>query len=650
MRRLGEESRDDSHGVGQSSEDNPSTPPPGSFRPILAQHEQSNDYGYEDEEDEDEIPCLIDEDQVRYSSPFDTPVDDNDDDHRFPTQQSTFSTPKPPHSKPSSKPAPASAPAATNQSNDAVPFFVLDWMIEDLVPAHQNAQDLAILLQEQAFKTSYRKSSPIRKAKSANTVVGHHNQRSSPLFQRILPWNKTQETNPPEPIQQSDRPTTPPPSKDSNIEPCPETPKSSNRKSSKLRQKHRNTFMHDGDGECDAAHEEFSMPMVPRDLNGSLEECETRASSSVANDSISKFTARVSSDTAPEEPLNTSALASSATTKKSSSCPQLYQQEETEAQQLRQRAKEQHDRRERRNKLTVFQRSLSLAQGWNNKGLTMAGNATRAEQQRQQQPQAKEYWDSALECWGNALEIYRSLLGESHERVADVQNNRGIALGKLGQFDKAFEALGTALKARKKQYEWCSGESCNACNDTESPSASAIVSTLHNIANVFRDAGNPCEALRVLVEAQQTLNVHSSTTLYQKHHSWHQSARLSTAIGHVYYESNAWREARSAYGEALTTYNQLQRSLLNYSESLTNAKEDKHVVQHRELIEQEVAVLEKDLDELDRSQQAKDGSRARLLQVRKQQQQKQQQPRKPIQPPRPNVQQSLLGIVSSLRA
>lgn len=419
--------------------------------------------------------------------------------------------------------------------------------------------------------------------------------------------------------------------------------------------------MHDDDDKCDATDQDLSMPLIPRNLNDSLGECETEASSIVANDSISKFTARVSSDPAKEETLNTTAFASSgtntATTKKSSSCPQLYQPDETEAHQLRQRAKQQHDRRERRNKRTVFQRSLTLAQGWNNKGLAMAGNGTRAEQQHQQQQQARQYWDSALECWDNALEIYRSLLGESHERVADVQNNRGIALGKLGRFDKAFEALGIALKARKKQQQY-SGESYN---DTAAPTASAIVSTLHNIANVFRDAGNPSEALRVLAEAQQTLNVHSrNSTLHQKHHSWHQSARLSTAIGHVYYESHAWREARSAYGEALTTYNQLQRSLLNHSESLnwnTSDEEDKRreVVQHQQLIQQEVTVLEKDLDELDRSQQAKDGSRARLLQTRMQQQQQQQKQHwKSNQAPRSSSQskqqQSLLGIVSSLRA
>ncbi len=641
---MGEESRDD--GYSQNS------PPPGSFRPIQAQHEQQQQqqqhnyvYEYEYDYEDDEIPCLIDEDQGRYSSPIDTTtVDNNDDDHRFPwqRQRTAFSTPQPPHSKPPLTPtAPASAPAATkhesSDSDSPMPFFVLDWMIKDLVPHQQNAQDLAILLQEQEYKTNF---SPLRKAKSENNAfITQQKQKASPMLQRLMPWNKTtakSTATSPQPIQhkQSYRPSTPPPSKDSTTTnsdtECPETPKSSNRKSSKLRQMIRNAIDIDSDDDDEVADDELSMPLVPRNLNQSLEHCETNASSNPAN-----------SDPILGTPSNPRALAS--TTKNSSSCPDLCPRDQTtEALQLQQRAKEQHDRRERRNKLTVFQRSLTLAQGWNNKGLAMAGNATRAEQHHQHQQQSpKQWWESALECWDNALEIYRSLLGESHERVADVQNNRGIVLGKLGKFEEAFEALGMALEARKKQHDRCHNKNRNSEQET-APSSSAIVSTLHNIANVFRDAGKPSEALRILVEAQQTLQLQGPTnktlSLHHLHHSLHQSARLSTAIGHVYYESQAWREARTAYGEALSKYHQLQRSLANNNNTHPSKSIQLEMEQHQQLIQREVAFLERDLDDLDRSQQAKDGSRARLLQARKQQQQQQQQHRKSHQQQRSNLQ------------
>ena len=615
-RRLGEESRDDSQ----------HSPPQGSFRPIQAQHQDDDD----DEDYEDEIPCLIDEDQDRYSSPIDTTnMDHNDDDHRFPWQRAAFSTPKRPQAKPSLTPiAPTSAPAATNQqqqSNDSpMPFFVLDWMIEDLVPQQQNAQDLAILLQEQEYKSTY---SPLRMVKSENNAVIRQ-QKASPMLQRLLPWSKTPpQQQEQQSVEQSYRPSTPPPkeSTTSSDSECPTTPKSSNRKSCKLRQQ--NLL----DDDTDAPVDELSLPMVPRNLDESLKHFETKASN----------------------PANLDPSPVANTTTKSKSCPQLCQQQD---QTLQQRAKEQLDRRERRNKLTVFQRSLTLAQGWNNKGLAMAGNATRAEQQHPPSS-SNPWWESALECWDNALEIYRSLLGESHERVADVQNNRGIALGKLGQFEKAFEALGMALEARKKQHH--RGHNQQEEETEIAPSCAAIVSTLHNIANVFRDAGNPSEALRILAEAQQTLELQhddDDCSWHHLHHSWHQSARLSTAIGHVYYESQAWREARTAYGEALTMYYQLQKSLEHHQ---ANGDELKRleIVQHHQLIQREIAVLERDLDDLERSQQAKDGSRARLLQARKQQQQQQQQHhRKSSQQqqrssPQPQQeQQTLLGIVSSLRA
>ena len=775
---------------------NHSTPPPTrSFRPIIhqAQHEEEDD----DDDDDDEIPSLMDE-------------DDCDDRYSYSNQRRrTLSLPtKGPHRASSAaeqqqqqqqptKPNNTDKDYGTEQQQqqqeakttkaDDVPFFLLDWMIDDLVPDHQSAQDLANLLQQQQES---RKEPLLRKSKSCgidfplgsnNNNYNHSNNSNGsssssskvvPILQRFLPWSIIRSRT--DTIANANastgigngtnsyRPVTPPTTKERGIPPMPiTTPKSSNRKDCKQRRKERresliepqrnsnnrnwNSNSRKGSAAAAAGGEDFLL--VPRNLNDSLEDCEgstpdpddddddddtnqAPSQETTAMPSFPKFKPRGTSSPLPPSEAPPSRILSkqgnnhttcdswtdhsvnnksspqqqkqqTATTKKSASCPQLCQERdelfrEQAASQQRQRARVQHDRRERRNKLTIVQRSMTLAQGWNNKGLTMAGTATKVEQeyqhqggcnnglpqhQQQQQGQAcpEHWWESSLECWDNALEIYRSLLGEYHERVADVQNNRGIALGKLGRFDEALLALGMALEARKKQEQRREGDhSSNNSNSPfknpqqqqESPDVStsaAIVSTLHNIANVFRDAGNPSEALRVLVEAQDTLKDSvgevSCCPIYHRQHCWHQWARLSTAIGHVNFESESWRDARTAYGEALEIYEKLRRSLSRQSERLEwTEEEQKHkrhrnenenetkrleLLYHQQLVQREVSVLEKDLDELDRSQQARDGSRARLLQVRKQQHQQQKQHLKPKEQQRP---QTLFGIVSSLRA
>lgn len=324
--------------------------------------------------------------------------------------------------------------------------------------------------------------------------------------------------------------------------------------------------------------------------------------------------------------------------------------------------------------------------------------------------EADHLWRFALECWNNALEVYRSLLGESHERVADVQNNRGIALGKLRLYREALEALEMALEARKRQQRHrrvaknnehkntagtstattlANGSSSNAAAKAAASTTDAIVSTLHNIANVHRDAGQPYRALEALVEARGLLQTQSTEHdprcrrgnngssscgcscgcpfrlrlrfhRQHRHHCWHQSARLSTAIGHVHYELQSWRDARNSYLEALQVYETLSRALS--SEESKNEQEqqqpgrtngngscchgnehgvqvhetrqqrqqrqrqhqdERNLLQHQhESIQREVSVLEEDLDELDRRQQAAEGSRTRLLRVRRQEQQR----------------------------
>jgi len=796
----GLESRDDSHG------NLPSHP---WRRPFRSLQDEEDYEGEDDDDDDDEIPGLIDEEPQALGEATATAPHEV---RHHPWQRHPQVAP----------PSPKAPKEASDCGKNAVPFFVLDWMLEDLVPDDQDARtDLANLLNEQESKqqaSSVNPFSPLRKTKSCVGMVGRSNgttsssirgcsrstRAPSPILRRLLPWSSSQSSSGDESSSGSDddddelsmvaasrrshntksnsyRPASPVQTQSSEtLLPMPITPKSSNRKKSKMRQKQNaetllapTTSRRRGGEQTESLSEDL---LLPRNLNGSLEECECKAvhpnlepedapplKPERALSPSSWFRGGKDSPPPPPPPLppppqETQSKAPQEqqqqqnllrTTKKSASCPRLYRGEEPDDSVravglLKQRAKEQHDRRERRNKLTIVQRSLTLAQGWNNKGLTMAGRATRAEQfhqyqhpatvvsresdgvvttttpppndaeapfQQQQQQQQhfggpEQWWESSLECWDNALEIYRSLLGEYHERVADVQNNRGIALGKLGRFEEALDALGMALEARKKQDERAKKQATEAKDDEKeekdeqqqqqqqrsspssppsTPASAAIVSTLHNIANVFRDAGNPTEALRVLVEAHATLlaseqdSDESNTTVafHHKHHCWHQSARLSTAIGHVYYESESWKEAREAYGEALEVYDRLSKSLSKQSDRLgwgQHHQQQQHsqsddsqrleLLHHRQLIHREVSILEKDLDELDRCQQARDGSRARLLQARRQQQQQQreQQQKQKLEASRrrpqqqqqqqqqePQPQQTLFGIVSSLR-
>eukprot|EP00536_Pseudo-nitzschia_multiseries_P014881 jgi/Psemu1/40455/gm1.40455_g len=820
-------------------------------------------------EEEDEIPCLVDEDGEeprpqhgtstststttttntarwprRYSEPHHHRKDNNNVSVDVGAHPTTTPPPTLPRLHRSRSDVPKSHGADANvhcadpkqlpqPQPQPQPFFVLDWMLDELVPEDRTAHDLAAL---------FRHSSALDRTPP------------SPMVQHFLPWlwNNTKEddnsraaaatatassrnTNENEngignqmpsvgrtaramtrlayyetPIRERERPSTP---IRSNERPCPcasppsspvaatmdparvagppllLTPKSSNRRACRMRQRlarQRNQQRveewcsdndndndhgnNDEEGVADGSFEIGPGLLLPMNLDRKLQDTEEKAPSVAARagsqaeadedeaeDEASAgalppvqrrrilFPWMPSSTSTPTSPLSGGGETKrndndNGTTnnhdvdkgepnarspaRKSASCPQFADgtasdpEERLRKEQLQKRRRqEQIDRRERRQKLTIVQRSLTMAKGWNTKGLDMAGKAIRAEQEEREReralddvqmhmrmkmhmhmpddpdkaasegspsataheanapPNPERLWGSALVCWNNALEVYRSLLGPSHERVADVQNNRGIALGKLRRFGEALEALGMALEARKTQQRKRAAKEASSqrqqhqqhqhqhqrgddgpvgvgnqnqniasprhSNEAAASTTEAIVSTLHNISNVHRDACEPRLALEALFEAQKVLrtcttNANTNTNEAsspscqdQQYHEWHQSARLSTAIGHVCYESESWWDARDAYGEALQVYQRLSRALARESElvesGVNNPERLEWLRQQWESIQRDVSVLEYDLDELDLRQQAEAGSRTLLLRARRQEQQQQHQ-------------------------
>jgi len=132
---------------------------------------------------------------------------------------------------------------------------------------------------------------------------------------------------------------------------------------------------------------------------------------------------------------------------------------------------------------------------------------------------------------------------------------------KVTQYDTEKQRLLRKLKHNNKIKTVSSTKTTN-----EATIVCAIVSTLHNTSNMYRDAGEPLEAIRVLIEAQSLVE-HSiigpfeqqqqtmmgtrstdaddnnnddddTTTSHNYFHYYQLLARLFTAIGHIYY-SNA---------------------------------------------------------------------------------------------------------------
>lgn len=167
------------------------------------------------------------------------------------------------------------------------------------------------------------------------------------------------------------------------------------------------------------------------------------------------------------------------------------------------------------------QRSISIGNGWNAKGLAKAklGN-----------------WEDALMCWENALEIRTQVLGEDHVDVANTYNNMGIAYGRIGQISQALSFLENALDIRTKHY----GE-----NHPQ------VAATLHNMGNALQQAGELDAAVDCFARAK---NIQQD--LYNDHHHI-QVARASLAMGHAYYQGKHYEKAHEAFCESLGIFERL---------------------------------------------------------------------------------------------
>jgi tetratricopeptide (TPR) repeat protein len=158
---------------------------------------------------------------------------------------------------------------------------------------------------------------------------------------------------------------------------------------------------------------------------------------------------------------------------------------------------------------------VALGNAWNAKGLRKAQEGQR---------------EGALNCWDRALAIRKDL--DPKRDLANTMNNRGIALGKLGQYQAACDSLTNALH----YYHDDDGD-----DDDDKTKENEIImaNTLHNLANVHQQAGNLPLALQVFRNAKDACRDNL------------QLGRVCTAMGHAYVEAQQWKDARSSYQEAL---------------------------------------------------------------------------------------------------
>lgn len=94
-------------------------------------------------------------------------------------------------------------------------------------------------------------------------------------------------------------------------------------------------------------------------------------------------------------------------------------------------------------------------------------------------------------------------------------------MGRLGHFQAAIDSLEQAYESRLSQL---------------GRSDPQVVSTLHNIANVYHQAGKLDLALSIFGTAKELLAGDAPDPLLL--------ARICTSMGHVYYQAKQWVDAR----------------------------------------------------------------------------------------------------------
>jgi tetratricopeptide (TPR) repeat protein len=165
---------------------------------------------------------------------------------------------------------------------------------------------------------------------------------------------------------------------------------------------------------------------------------------------------------------------------------------------------------------SFLQRSISIGNGWNAKGLKRA---------------QRDQWQDALRCWKNALEIRTQVLGEDHLDTANTANNIGIALGKLERTEEAIQYLQQALEIRK----------------AHAASSSLVAATYHNMGNVYQQANQLKDAIHCFYQSKKL-----QEELVGPDHV--NVARAYISMGHTYLVALQYKDACEAYGDALEVF------------------------------------------------------------------------------------------------
>ena len=190
------------------------------------------------------------------------------------------------------------------------------------------------------------------------------------------------------------------------------------------------------------------------------------------------------------------------------------------------------------------QRSITVGNGYNAKGILKARQGR---------------WVEALACWEDALEIRTQIASSDGDHtsqnespnqllldVANTRNNIGIALGKLNRIEEAVESLQAALAIRQQEYGCSAGAAA-----TGRRGHPEIAATLHNLGNVYQQAGDFSDAIFYFGECRRYQELWHGTVSHVE------VARACLAMGHTYHQAGAYQDAQAAYHDALEIFAQV---------------------------------------------------------------------------------------------